>query len=450
MKKRTLAIMLAVAMVGASLAGCGGGSSSGSESGGAGGSTEAGGSAAEGGENTLSVYAWDAGFNIPALKAAEADYKANVNPDFVLNVIEQSGSEDVQTAITTAASAGNYSQLPDIVLFQDHQIQRFVADYPDAWIPIDGADINWDDFSEEKISYSTVGGVHYGVPVDNGTVIAAYRVDLLQEAGYTIDDLTGCSWDEFTEIGEAVYNKTGKYLLTMDGDGNDLFYLMLQAEGESQFKDGEPYITENATLVKIFELLKTMAEKKVLYLANSWEDYTNQAIQGDMVAGVMNGNWIIPTMTNVTANSGKWEITSMPTIEGNGKEGYAANGGSSLYITANCQNVDLAKDFLAYTFGGSTVTYDGALTDGGVISTYAPAAESDVYNQGVEFFNNTPIYAQIVEMGTHVPIIEQSDYHYNARTYLAAALINVINNGADIQSELEKAESQLRFEMGLQ
>lgn len=41
-----------------------------------------------------------------------------------------------------------------------------------------------------------------------------------------------------SEIGKEVYNKTGKYLLSMDGDGNDLIYMMLQAEGESQFKDG--------------------------------------------------------------------------------------------------------------------------------------------------------------------------------------------------------------------
>ena len=46
-------------------------------------------------EHTLSVYAWDANFNIPALKAAEADYQKNVDPDFKLNVITQSASSDV-------------------------------------------------------------------------------------------------------------------------------------------------------------------------------------------------------------------------------------------------------------------------------------------------------------------------------------------------------------------
>ena len=165
-----------------------------------------------------------------------------------------------------------------------------------------------------------------------------------------------------------------------------------------------------------------------------------------MVAGVLNGNWIIPTMEAVTENSGKWEITTIPTLDGG--EGYASNGGCGLYITANCGNVDLAKSFLAYTFGGSTQTYDNALRDGGVVTTVLKCADSDVYNEGVAFFNNEPIYKQIVEMGSHVPVIEQSDYHFRAGVYLIPAIINTVN-GSKLDDELANAEQQLRFEMGL-
>ena len=438
MKRKILSVLLAGAMT-FSLAACGGSGDSGS-----GDDAAAEGGAGEG-ENTLTVMAWDPAFNIPALEAAAADYKENVNEDFELEILEQAGSSDVETAVTTAASAGDYSNLPDMVLFQDHYIQRYVSDYPDAWTALGDIDINWDDFAAEKLDYSTIDGEHYGVPVDNGTVVCAYRTDLLEEAGYTIDDLTGCTWDKFMEIGKAVYDKTGKALLCMNADGNDLPYMMMQAEGVSQFKDGKPYITENETLVEIVEKLAQMAKDGTLLMPNSWSDYTDKAIQGDQVAGVMNGNWIIPTIEKVEANSGKWEITTMPTLEGG--EGYASNGGSSLYLTSNCHNEELAKDFLAYTFGGSTQTYDNALRDGGVISTYAPAGETEVYQEGVEYFNNQPIYADIVEMGTNVQIIEQSDYHYSARNYVGTAIVNIIN-GADTMEALQEAEDQLNFEMG--
>ena len=59
-----------------------------------------------------------------------------------------------------------------------------------------------------------------------------------------------------------------------------------------------------------------------------------------------------------------------------------------------------------------------------MISTYAPAGETEVYNEGVEYFNNQPIYADIVEMGTHVQTVEQSDYHYSARNYIGSAIVS--------------------------
>ncbi len=398
------------------------------------------------GEHTLSVEAWDANFNIPALKAAEEDYKKNVDPEFSLNIIEASQSSDVEDMITLAGSAGDYSTLPDIVLFQDHYIQRYVSDYPDAWHDLSAADVNWDDFGAEKLSYSTINGVHYGFPVDNGTAIFAYRTDILEQAGYTIDDVTGCSWDKWIEIGSDVYAKTGKYLMSMDGNGNDLPYMMLQAEGKSQFKDGKAQLTDE-TVKKVVDVIVRAQQANALYLANDWSDYTDQTIVGDMVAGVMNGNWIIPTMKQVSENSGKWQITTLPTLDG-GKEGYASNGGSSLYITGNCQNTALAEDFLAKTFGaGSAETYDAALKNGGVITCSMTAGASDVYNEGVDFFNDQPIYTTIVEYGTHVPVVEQSDFHYTAREQVAAAIQNILN-GTDLDTAMQDAQDQLAFAMG--
>ena len=399
-------------------------------------------------DDTLTVYAWDANFNIPALKAAEAAYQ-KVNPNFKLEIATQSGSSDVEQAMTLAGSSGDMSSLPDIVLFQDHFIQSYVADYPDCWVDLEGADIDWSDFGAEKLSYSTIDGVHYGVPVDNGTAIFAYRTDVLKEAGYTIDDVTGISWDEWLEIAKDVKDKTGFALLSMDHSGDDLPYMMMQAEGLSQWADGQPNFVGNESLQRIIEVIVQGAKDGTILLANSWSEYCDQTIVGNQTAGVMNGNWIIPTIEQVADNSGKWALTTLPTLDG-GKEGFAANGGSSLYITGNCKNVELAQDFLAYTFGGgegAMETYDNALRDGGVITCCISAGESDVYQEGVDYFGGQAIYGDIVAMGAFVPVIEQNDYHYTARTYVGNAITNIINGG-DLESELQDAQDQIEFEMG--
>ncbi len=400
------------------------------------------------GEEKLSVYAWDANFNIPALLAAEAAFQ-KVHPGFTLEIIQQANSDDVQTAITLAGSSGDMSSLPDIVLFQDHAIQTFVADYPDCWIPLEGADIDWDDFGAEKLSYGLIDGQHYGAPVDNGTVIFAYRTDVLEQCGYTIADLTGITWDRWLEIAREVKAKTGYALLSMDHNGDDLPYMMMQAEGLSQWKDGRPNFVDNEPLQRIIGVIVQGAKDGTILLANSWSEYCDQTIVGNQVAGVMNGNWIIPTIEQVAENSGKWALTTMPTLDG-GKEGYAANGGSALYITGNCKNVDLAREFLAYTFGGGAgaiETYDDALRNGGVITCCISAGKSDVYQEGVDFFGGQSIYSDIVAMGAFVPVIEQNDYHYTARTYIGNAITNIINGG-DLASELQAAQEQVEFEMG--
>ena len=399
-------------------------------------------------DDTLTVYAWDANFNIPALKAAEAAYQ-KVNPNFKLEIATQSGSSDVEQAMTLAGSSGDLSSLPDIVLFQDHFIQSYVADYPDCWVDLQLADIDWSDFGAEKLSYSTIDGVHYGVPVDNGTAIFAYRTDVLEEAGYTIDDVTGISWDEWLEIAKEVKEKTGFALLSMDHSGDDLPYMMMQAEGLSQWRSGKPNLVGNEPFERIIEVIVQGAKDGTILLANSWSEYCDQTIVGNQTAGVMNGNWIIPTIEQVAENSGKWALTTLPTLDG-GKEGYAANGGSSLYITGNCQNVELAKAFLAYTFGGgegAMETYDNALRDGGVITCCISAGESEVYQEGVDYFGGQAIYSDIVDMGAFVPVVEQNDYHYTARTYVGNAITNIINGG-DLESELQDAQDQIEFEMG--
>lgn len=122
--------------------------------------------------NTLTVWCWDPAFNIYAMKQAEEVYKKD-HPDFVLNVVETPW-EDIQTKLTTAATSGDLSTLPDIFLMQDNAFQKNVISYPDAFTDITSSGIDFGKFSSAKVAYSVVDGKNYGVPFDNGAVIACY------------------------------------------------------------------------------------------------------------------------------------------------------------------------------------------------------------------------------------------------------------------------------------
>ena len=54
-------------------------------------------------------------------------------------------------------------------------------------------------------------------------------------------------------------------------------------------------------------------------------------------------------------------------------------------------------------------------------------------------------------MGASVPVVEQSDYHYQARQYVGTAIQNLVAGGEvtdeAVAAALQDAQDQLSFEM---
>lgn len=436
MKKRLLTVLLAGAMV-LSLAACGG-------SGGSSDSGDSGDDTAKSSDASLVVYAWDQNFNIAPMKAAGELY-AQDHEGFTLDVQEYS-SDDCQLKLTSSAST-NYDALPDIVLMQDNSYQKFLESYPDAFVDLTDSGINWDDFSALKQSYSTKDGKHYGVPFDNGAVIGCYRTDILEQAGYTVDDLTDITWSRFIEIGKDVHEKTGAYLLTSENAGGDLPIMMLQSCGASFVdEDGNPNFTDNEVLDKVVDLYVQMIQEDVLFLVNNWDEYVATITKGQ-AAGVVNGNWITATLMATEDQSGKWAITNMPKVDGiDTATNYANNGGSSWYVTANCKDVDLAIDFLKSTYGSNVDFYADILGTSGAIACYQPAADSEAYQEGVEFFNNEAIFSKILEYSANIPEYPATPYHYEFREILATAVQNIVDGTAKADA-LATAQETAEFQM---
>lgn len=397
------------------------------------------------GSGKLTVWAWDQTFNIKAMNLAAEQYKKD-HPGFELEVIETS-SDDCQTKLTTCANAGDYSTMPDIVLMQDNSYQKFLKSYPDAFTDLTDCGINWDDFAALKQSYSMADGKHYGVPYDNGVCAAFYRTDILEEAGYSIDDLTDITWSKFTEIGQAVHEKTGKYLLTSESTGGDIIMLMIQSCGANFVdEEGNAYITDNEIAGKCVDLLVDMIQKDVVKLVNNWDEYVKTVTDGE-AAGIINGNWMNGTLVGIEDQKGLWQITTIPKVDDvESATNYANNGGSSWYITSNCQDVALAKDFLLNTFGSSTEFYDTILPETSGIACYLPAGESAVYNEPVDFYGGQPIYSTLVEYSSHIPEFTKTPYHYEAREAVNTAIIQ-ITNGTSKEDALKEAQETLEFKM---
>ena len=452
MKKKIISVLLASTMV-FSLAACGGGDDGSKDSASKDTATDEGKDAADegtktegsGGDNTLTVWTWDPNFNIYAIEKA-AEIYAKDHEGFKVEV-EEIQSDDIETRITTAVQAGDLSTLPDIFLMQDNSFQKYVSFYPDVFTELTDKGIDYSQFSEAKVAYSTVDGKNYGVPFDNGAVVNCVRTDILEEAGFTVDDFTDITWSDYMEKAKVVLEKTGVPMLTAQAGSPDQIMEMLQSCGASLFtEDGSVNIADNEELKEVVDIYTQMVKDGTLVEVTDWDQYVASLNNGTAVSA-MNGCWIMASVTAKEDQSGKWAITNMPKLDkAANATNYSNNGGSSWAISSNCKDVDLAADFLNSTFAGSTELYDDIIQKG-ALATWAPAGESDVYNQEVEFWGGDKVYAKIVDYATKTPSNITGAFYYDARDAVGTALSNIIQSGVDRDDALKEAQETAEFTM---
>ncbi|MHA6523580.1 ABC transporter substrate-binding protein [Tessaracoccus sp. G1721] len=409
-----------------------------------GGSGDNGSSAAPEGDGKLTVWAWDPAFNIYALEEATKIYQKD-HPDVEVEVIETPW-DDLQTKLTTLAQSQETGELPDIFLMQNNAFQKNVINYPDLFNDYTDTDIDFGEFPEGVVAYSTIDDIHYGLPFDNGTAITALRTDVLEEAGYTVADFTDITWTDFITKGKDVLAKTGKPLLSGQAGSADLIMMMLQSAGASLFDDeGNPTIVGNEALIKSIETYKELVESGVFVEVNSWDEYIGTFVNSN-VAGTINGVWILGSIQSAADQSGLWGITNLPSLDGiDGATNYSANGGSSWAISSNGDKA-LAADFLGATFAGSNEFYDTILPSSGALANWLPAADSDVYSEPQEFFGGEPIFTQVLDFAAQVPSNNTGAYYYEGRDNVSASIVKILD-GTDMDTALEEAQQAVEFAM---
>ena len=398
--------------------------------------------AAESNDETLTVWCWDPNFNIYAMKQAEAAYQKD-HPDFKLDIQENVYS-DIETKLITAATSGDYSTLPDIFLMQDYSYHKDVTSFPDVFTELTDSGIDFSSFSAGKLADSTVDGKNYGVPFDNGATIMAIRSDIVEEAGLTTDDFKDITWSQFMELAKTVKEKTGTPMLTTSG-GSELVLEMLQSAGASPIVDGEVKIADNEVLAQAVEVYATLVKEGYMTEYTDWDQYIASMNNGD-AAGVINGCWIMSSIQAAEDQSGNWTIVNMPALDDvEGATNYANCGGASWAISSNCENTDLAFDFLKSTFAADVDLYDDLLVNAGAIASYLPAAESSVYQEASDFYGGQKVYADIVDFASQVPAFDCGAYYSDIRSALTDVVTNVVQNDADITSELQNAQDTVEF-----
>ncbi len=283
--------------------------------------------------DTITVWAWDESFNIPAANAAAEVYKKE-HADVTVNVVTMA-QDDIVAKLNTALSSGTYNGLPDIVLIEDYRIQGYLTAYPDEFADLSSI-VSASDFAAYKTGVNQVDGKIYGVPFDSGVAALFYRKDIIEEAGYQKKDMQDLTWEKYIEIGKAVKEKCNVDWLTLDPSDLGQLRMMMQSAGAWYTDaDGNVNIKDNEALAAAIKVYKDLMDAGFVKQVSDWNQFVGSFNNGD-VASVFTGCWIAPSVKNAEDQSGKWAVASFPRMSDVSNSVNASSiGGAGWYILKN-------------------------------------------------------------------------------------------------------------------
>lgn len=390
----------------------------------------------------LTAWAWDPLFNIAALELAESMWDED---DVTLNIMDSS-QDDIVQRLTVQLASGVATELPHIVLIEDYRAQGFLQAFPDMFYPIESY-INSDDFVPYKVETTSFNGKQYGLPFDTGATGVYVRVDYLEAAGFTVDDVTNVDWDELIDIAIEVYAATGRHFITLDPNDTGLMRVMLQTAGVWFTEDDgiTPFIADNEYLTTVFNVLKRISDESIAIPVTDWSGFISGFNNGEVWA-VPTGNWITPSVMAAQDQAGQWALVPTPSLPGHADSVNASNLGGSSWYVLNIDGREAAARFLAQTFGANVDLYQILLEEVGAMGTFIPAFEGEAYQTEVEFFNGQRIFDELSNWSTNIPQVNFGLHTYAIGDILAATLQDFLN-GQDLQSVLDAAQAQAESQL---
>jgi lactose/L-arabinose transport system substrate-binding protein len=394
---------------------------------------------------TITIWWWDPNFNGYSMKQAALVYN-KMHPDVTINNVDM--TQDIAAKIQAGLQAGG-AGLPDIALFQDFEIEKFIANYPGIFVDLKAAGVDYSKFAAYKVAVMTDKGKIYGIPFDTGSTGYWLRTDMLKNAGLNPDSYykKNLTWTQLTQLGVTVKAKVGKPIMAYDTTSFDILRMMVQSTGTQFFnKDGSLNLGTPA-VKKSLTVLKDLNDKGLMFMAEGWNNWVSAFNNGDS-AGFLQALWIIGTLKSKPENAGKWMVVPTPKLEGvPGAANASNNGGSSWYVFASSPNKAAAVDFLKSTWASSAPDalqfYNIILKGAGAMGTYLPSRSGSNYTAPDEYFyKSQPVFKDFAAWMEKVPPLMYTPNYVTMRTALNNATLRLFKGDLASPDDVVAAAEQ--------
>ncbi|HIR14163.1 MAG TPA: sugar ABC transporter substrate-binding protein [Candidatus Choladousia intestinavium] len=251
------------------------------------------------------------------------------------------------TKLEAAATSG---EMPDIVTMHTNSVERYVnggilaeledlADYDESF--------SYDNYEAGITDLYTYNGIHYGVPKDKDCVVLVYNKKIFDDAGveYPTADWT---WDDLKEAAEKLTDKENG-IYGFNAYNNDQ-----EGYGSFLYANGADFLNEDGTASGLDtpEAIEAME----FYMELNANCSPSKEMQAEVDAVTMFatgtvamqpiGNWQLSYFTDNETIKDDFALAVLPaTPEGNRA---TVSNGLALSIPADCENMEAAKQFVAY------------------------------------------------------------------------------------------------------
>lgn len=313
------------------------------------------------------------------------------------------------------------------------------------------------DIVQSRLDIYSNDGKLYGIPTHVGATVAFYNTELLEAAG--IDYTTIKTWDDFKEAGSKYYEKTGKYLGTVDTSALWIPNLIMAELGSDYLKEDGNLNIDSKDLQKTMEIIKDMQDANAVQTMPGGQPDKEEAYgvinNGDYACVIM-PIWYMSRYTNYMPDlSGKIAIAPAPVLEEGSSVKSVGGGGTGTAVIAGKPNADLVAEFVSY----AKLSEEGASEIWNMLG-FDPVNKAvwsdeeltnNPENEYIKYFKNNPFEVlRSIEDGIS-GLDSQATMVYPSinNTLTTVTLNDIFENGTDIKTALEQAQQDLKNELGM-
>ncbi|WP_371515413.1 sugar ABC transporter substrate-binding protein [Kitasatospora sp. NBC_01300] len=382
----------------------------------------------------ITIWSWDV-----AAKAMQRLGKAfeQAHPGTTVDVVDI-GYDNAYDKITVGLGAG--SGLPDVLTVEGHKMPTYIGNFPHALVDLTSrAGGLAKDFAPSAWRTVTdAGGRVLALPWDSGPCALFYRRDHFQQAG--IDPATLTTWDDYLAAGTTLKDRTGKKLLILDAKQDSMFALLLQQQGQGWFVDGKVAVASPAA-ERALTLMKQLVDRGLVDFENGWDGLVSGTHDGK-AATTPTAAWWDGTLAGDMADlNGRFGVVPLPAFDPGGCR-TSNSGGSTLSVTAQSKNPELAWEFLSFLLA-DRANQASMMEHEGLFPAYLPALDDPYFQQPDPYYANQPAMRLLADLARSIPTVESTADDSKAGDIVNTAVNQVLHNGADPGTVLRSAARQI-------